>query len=249
MGYMQLPEFQMVVAPVSRRRHESEIGDLPDIELVAFAREGDEGAIRMLIQRHNRRLFSTARAIVRDDAEAEDVVQAAYVLAFTRLGAFRGDSQLSTWLTRITLNEALGRMRRRRDLTGLGDIEMRMNSSGGEVLQFPTAQQATDPEIELARNQARHLLETAVDGLADDFRAVFVLRDVEGMSTEEAAALLGIKPETAKTRLHRARRMLRTAIEKQLSGAFQALFPFDGARCVSMADRVIAALRERDRLP
>ena len=101
----------MVVAPVSRRRHESEIGALPDIELVAFAREGDEGAIRMLIQRHNRRLFRTARAIVRDDAEAEDVVQAAYVLAFTRLGAFRGDSQLSTWLTRITLNEALGRMR------------------------------------------------------------------------------------------------------------------------------------------
>ena len=92
-------------------------------------------------------------------------------------------------------------------------------------------------------------LEAAVDELPDDFRSIFVLRDIEGMSTEEAASHLGIRPETAKTRLHRARRLMRLSIEKQLSGAFRALFPFDGARCVAMADRVIAALRNEGQIP
>lgn len=232
----------MIIAPVPRR-HEPDLAALPDIDLVAFARDGHESAVRILIQRHNQRLFRTARAIIRNDAEAEDVVQAAYVRAFTHLDDFRGESQLGTWLTRIALNEAIGRTRRRREMDGLEDFEMRMNPSGGQVLPFPGGQPATDPETELSRNQARHFLESAVDELPDDFRAIFVLRDIEGMSTEEAASHLGIKPETAKTRLHRARRMMRLSIEKQLSGAFRALFPFDGARCATMVDRVIAAIR------
>lgn len=115
-------------------------------------------------------------------------------------------------------------------------------------MHFPSSLASTDPEIDLSRNEARKLLETAVDELPDDFRAIFVLRDVEGMSTDEAASFLGIRPETAKTRLHRARRMMRASIEKHLSGAFSALFPFDGARCASMADRVIHALRGGSRI-
>ncbi|MBY5757664.1 RNA polymerase sigma factor [Rhizobium leguminosarum] len=235
----------MTAIPAPAARHRQQISILSDADLVPLAKMGNEPAIRAIVQRHNQRLFRAARAIIRNDAEAEDVVQAAYVKAFTNLATFRGEAQLSTWLTRITLNEALGRVRARTNTTGLEEIDMQTMAPGGEVLQFPSSVSATDPETELARSQARHLLENAVDELPDDFRAVFVLRDVEGMSTDEAASYLGIRPETAKTRLHRARKMMRRSIEKQLSGAFSALFPFDGARCAFMVDRVIAALRHK----
>ncbi|MBX5160707.1 RNA polymerase sigma factor [Rhizobium sp. NZLR8] len=235
----------MTAIPVPTERqqqHQQQMSTFSDADLVPLAKIGDEPAIRTIIQRHNQRLFRTARAIIRNDAEAEDVVQAAYIKAFTNLAAFRADAQFSTWLTRIAINEALGRVRRRKNTARLEEIDMQTTSPGGEVLQFPSSLSATDPETELSRSQARHLLEHAVDELPDDFRAVFVLRDVEGMSTDEAASYLGIRPETAKTRLHRARKMMRQSIEKRLSGAFSALFPFNGARCAFMADRVIAAL-------
>ncbi|NNG68350.1 RNA polymerase sigma factor [Rhizobium laguerreae] len=237
----------MAAIPVPAGQHRPQTSTLSDVDLVPLAKMGDESAIRTIVQRHNQRLFRTARAVIRNDWEAEDVVQAAYTKAFTNLAAFRGEAQLSTWLTRITLNEALGRVRARKNTTGLKEIDMQMTAPGGEVLQFPSSLSATDPETELSRSQARHLLENAVDELPDDFRAVFVLRDVEGMSTEEAASYLGIRPETAKTRLHRARKMMRQSIERKLSGAFSALFPFDGARCAYMADRVIAALDDDTR--
>ncbi|WP_037154947.1 RNA polymerase sigma factor [Rhizobium freirei] len=233
----------MAGIPTAASRHVPDMAALSDTDLVVHARTGDEMAIRILVQRHNRRLFRSARAIVRDDAEAEDIVQATYVHAFTHLNAFRDEAQLSTWLTRITLNEALGRVRRHRPNVGLEEIDMTVEAGRGELLQFPTPLSGADPETEFSRGEARRLLERTVDGLPDEFRAIFVLRDVEGMSTEEAASYLGIKPATAKTRLHRARKMMRTAIEKQLVGAFTQLFPFDGARCVAMADRVIAQLR------
>lgn len=233
----------MVGVPTAASRHMPDMAALSDADLVVHARTGDEIAIRVLVQRHNRRLFRSARAIVRDDAEAEDIVQATYVHAFTHLTAFRNEAQLSTWLTRIALNEALGRVRRHRTSVGLEEIDMTAESGRGELLQFPTPFLVADPETEFSRGEARHLLERAVDGLPDEFRAIFVLRDVEGMSTEEASSFLGIKPGTAKTRLHRARKMMRIAIEKQLTGAFSSLFPFDGARCAAMADRVIAYLR------
>lgn len=218
--------------------------ELADADLVALAGAGDEQAVRAIVQRHNQRLFRAARAIVRNDADAEDVVQAAYVRAFTSLGSFRGEAQLSTWLTRIAVNEALGRVRRRRETTGLEELEMqRGGSGGGQVVQFPMSMSSTDPEVEMARSQARLLLEDAVDGLSDDFRVVFVLRDVEGLSTIETAAHLGIRAETVKTRLHRARKQMRAALEKKLKGSLSSVFPFDGARCASMADRVVDALK------
>lgn len=231
-------------ARIEQRR--ADFAAVSDTDLVDLARADEEAAIRALIQRHNRRLFRVARAIVHNDAEAEDVVQATYVQAFTHLGAFRREAQFSTWLTRIAVNEALGRVRRRRTTAGLEELEMERNGSGGgEVLRFPTSPWASDPETELSRSQARFLLERAVDNLPAEFRAVFILRDVEGMSTHETAAHLNLRSATVKTRLHRARKLMRTSIERQLAGSLSALFPFDGARCASMADRVVEALNAR----
>ena len=132
----------------------------------------------VIIQRNNQRLFRAVRSVVGNDAEAEDIVQATYVQAFINLSAFRGDSRLSTWLTRIALNEALGRVRRRRDFTGLEDIDMQNKMLGGGILHFPSSLSSVDPEAELARNQTRHLLELAVDALPDEFRTVFIMREV-----------------------------------------------------------------------
>ena len=212
-----------------------------DAELVALVREGDEGAIRAIVRRHNQRLFRAARGIVRNDAEAEDVVQAAYVSAFTHLEGFRGDAQLKTWLTRIVINEAIGRLRQRRPTVELTTVEAEQGRSA-QIIQFPLIQPQPDPETEMARQEVRRFLEQAVDTLPDAFRAVFVLRDVEGLSIEETAALLAVKPGTIKTRLFRARRLVRAAVEDGIKGEFAALFPFDGQRCANMADRVLRAM-------
>ena len=178
-----------------------------DEELVALARQGGENAVRALIKRNNRRLFRVARAVMRNDAEAEDVVQEAYVLAFTKLDAFRGESQFSTWLTRIALNEALGRVRRRRPTAELAELDAGAGAHGGAVIMFPTSLTPPAADSELARSQVREFLERAVDDLPDAFRTVFILRDIEEMSIEETADQLSLKPETVKTRLHRARRL------------------------------------------
>jgi RNA polymerase sigma-70 factor (ECF subfamily) len=230
----------MMTEPLTLRADRPDLDDTAEGALVALARGGDGPAVRALIKRHNQRLFRVARAVMRDDAEAEDVVQASYVRAFTHLSDFRGDAQFSTWLTRIALNEALGRVRARKPTTGLEQIDLESNSA--QIIQFPALQAQADPESEMSRQEVRAFLEQAVDKLPPAFRAVFVLRDVEGLSIEETADALDLKPETVRTRLHRARRLMRTAIEEQLSGAFSALFPFDGERCVHMADRVLADL-------
>lgn len=221
-------------------RHEA----LADEALVALARQHDDTAVRTLIRRHNQRLFRAARSIVRTDAEAEDVVQETYVRAFTHLDAFRGESRLSTWLTRIALNEALGRMRRRRPTVDIDSLDLETDDATSRVLPFPSPSAAPNPEAGAAREEIRVVLERAVDTLPDDFRTVFVLRDVEGLNTEETAEQLGILPQTIKTRLFRARRLMRLAIQKELGGALDDLFPFDGQRCVHMADRVLARLHE-----
>ena len=225
-------------------RRQAELGDRSDEELVALARQGGENAVRALIKRNNRRLFRVARAVMRNDAEAEDVVQEAYVLAFTKLETFRGESQFSTWLTRIALNEALGRVRRRRPSAELAELDVSASAQGGAVIMFPTSLTPPPADSELARSQVRAFLEKAVDDLPDAFRTVFILRDIEEMSIEETANQLSLKPETVKTRLHRARRLMRAAVEKRLAATFSELFPFDGARCERMADRVIGRLRD-----
>lgn len=222
----------------------SELEASSDQELVRLARHRDESAIRLLVRRNNQRLFRVARAVLHDDGEAEDVVQETYVRAFTRLDSFRGESSFATWLTRIALNEALGRARRRRPQAPLAVLES-AGDAGGQVIMFPTSLTPPQADAQLARAQVRALLEQAVDELPEAFRIVFVLRDVEELSVEETACHLSLKSETVRSRLHRARRLMRVALEKRLGSGFSEVFPFDGARCAGMADRVIDRLRDR----
>lgn len=215
---------------------------LSDEELVVLARKRDEGAVRALVKRHNQRLFRTARGIVRNDDEAEEIVQETYVRAFTSLDKFRSEAAFSTWITRIALNEALGRRRRKRPTIDLSVIETGGSSNGGQLIMFPLSPSPADPETETGRTQVRQFLEQAVDRLPEPFRMVFVLRDIEGLGTEETATLLSIKQATVKTRLLRARRLVRSEIEEVLSSSFSGVFPFDGERCAHMSDRVIERL-------
>ncbi len=210
---------------------------LSDEELVGRARARDEAAVRTMTQRYNRRLFRVARSILRDEAEAEDVVQEAFVRAFTGLDMFRGDAKFGTWITRIAMNEALGRLRRRRPTV---DWEIYgENRSPAQIIDFPVSAASSDPEKTMAQGEIRAVLEHAIDELPDSFRAVFVARLVEGMTVEETADLFGLKEETVKTRLHRARLLLRDALDKQLGPALTNTFPFGDRRCAAMTERVV----------
>lgn len=220
---------------------EGALEDTAEWALVAAARNGDEAAVRELVRRFNPRLFRIARGIVPSDAEAEDVVQDTYLAAFTRLSEFRGEARFSTWLTRIALNNARMRARRSRpeedyDTVSEGD------APGRRVLPFP-GQSPDRPEDAVGRAQMRGLLEEAVAELPPDLRLPFVLRETEGMSVLAIARDLSLNPLTVKTRLFRARRRLRAALEARIRGGFDAIFPFDGARCAGMAERVVAKLR------
>jgi RNA polymerase sigma-70 factor (ECF subfamily) len=216
--------------------------ELDDGALVERARQRDGAAIRLIVQRHNRRLYRAARSVLDDDAEAEDVVQETYVRALTHLDGFRGEARLSTWLTRIALNEALGRLRRRRVTVALQDIDTIDDQGEARVIYLPSARHDSNPEAAAARAEVRRLLERAVDQLPAPFRMVFVLRDIEEMSTEEVASHLGLRPETVKTRLHRARRLLRQSLDRALSSAVGDVFPCAGARCARITEAVLKRL-------
>lgn len=213
---------------------------LAEPDLAAFARAGDREAFRAIMQRCNQRLFRIARAVVRDDAEAEDVLQEAYTRAFAAIAGFRGEAGIATWLTRIVLNEAHGRLRSRRPTTDLDEVEMAQASA--QVLPFPGRNGPEDPEADAARAQIRRILEGAIDDLPEPFRLVFILREVEELSVEETAAHLGIRPETVKTRLHRARRRLREALDAQLADVMVGAYPFLGARCERITEAVLRRL-------
>jgi RNA polymerase sigma-70 factor (ECF subfamily) len=210
-----------------------------EADLIARAILKDEAAVRTLIRRYNQRLYRIARSVVRDDGEAEDIVQQGYVHAFTHLAGFRGEAQFSTWITRIVLNEALGRLRRRRPTVDVSTIDEAHLQ--GQVIQFPLQ---PDPERRMAQREIHTMLEQAIDELPDIFRTVLVARMIEGMSIEETAELIGIKPETVKTRLHRARQLVKGALEKRLGSALTKAFPFDGWRCERMADVVVKRLSQ-----
>jgi RNA polymerase sigma-70 factor (ECF subfamily) len=214
---------------------------LPEAELIARAVARDERAVREIIRRHNRRLFRIARSILKDDAEAEDAVQEAYMHAFSALGGFRGGSALATWLTRIVLNEAMGRLRRRGDVMPPVDDTRPMPA---DIIPFPLAgKQPLDPERAMAQRQIIDLLEQAIDGLPAEFRIVLVSRVIEGMSTEETADLLDLRPETVKTRLFRARALLRHELSEHVGQLFSDVFPFAGKRCERMTNSVVARLK------
>lgn len=214
---------------------------LSDAELVGLIKRGDRAAFGTVIQRHNRRLYRVARSVVRNDDEAEDIVQETYLRAFTHLRKFRGEAGLSTWLTRIALNEAFDRLRRRRPHVELTVVDAPGTRLEESVLPFPTHGSA-NPEEATAHWEIRRLVEHAVDGLPEAFRMVFVMREIEEMSVEETASQLGLRPETVKTRLHRARRLLRGQLEDTLAAALTDTFPFGGERCARMTERVMERL-------
>ena len=215
-------------------------GPSDDAELVRRALTRDDTAFRTIMERHNRRLYRIARGILRNDSEAEDVVQEAYVKAFTRLGGFRGDSSLATWLSRITMNEALGRLRRERPPADLEAFETRRTEA--QIIKFPQTGTSDDPERTMAQREILQLVERATDNLPEIFRIVFMTRAIEGMSTEDTANLLGLQPDTVKTRLHRARRLVRDELDKQIGPVLMDAFPFAGMRCARMTNAVLQRL-------
>ncbi|UWU94737.1 RNA polymerase sigma factor [Bradyrhizobium sp. CB1015] len=208
--------------------------------LVDRARRRDEAALREIMQANNRRLFRLARGILRSDSDAEDVVQETYVRAFTHLDGFLAESALSTWLSRIAINEALGRARGRKPQVELGSVPEATLEA--QIIQFPLSSAATDPEKSMAQREIQRVVERAVDELPETFRMVFIARVMEGMSVEETAELLGIKPETVKTRLHRARTMLRENVEKKIGPVVMDAFPFAGERCERLTEAVLRRL-------
>jgi RNA polymerase sigma-70 factor (ECF subfamily) len=211
-----------------------------DAELAARAVARDASAFRAIMQRHNRRLYRIARGILRDNTEAEDAVQDAYVSAFTNLASYRGESTLATWLSRIVMNEALERLRRRRPTVDLAALES--VRSEAEIIQFPLSTPSDDPERTMAQRQILQLVEQATDNLPEVLRLVFVTRVIEGMSVEETSELLSIKPETVKTRLHRARQLVRDQLDKQIGPVLMDAFPFAGRRCDRMTEAVMTRL-------
>jgi len=211
-----------------------------DAELVRRARIRDEAAIRTIMQANNRKLYRIARGILRNDGEAEDVVQETYVRAFTHLDSFRGDSSLGTWLSRIAMNEALGRLRRQRPSVDWTTLEP--GALNAQIIQFPISATTDDPEKSMAQREIQHVVEQAIDELPEAFRIVFITRVIEGMNVEETAELLDLKPETVKTRLHRARTMLRSSVEKKIGPVVMEAFPFAGKRCERLTNAVIVRL-------
>jgi RNA polymerase sigma-70 factor (ECF subfamily) len=211
----------------------SPVSTLTDEEIVARVRAGETQLFELIIRRHNQRIYRAARAILRDDAEAEDVMQDAYVRAYAHLHEFEGRAHFSTWLTRIAVHEALARLRRRRRFQPI-------DAGSQETQSMPTAPRST-PEQQASDGEIRTVVEKAIDSLPDDFRSVFVLRAVEEMSGAETAECLGIPEETVKTRLHRARARLQETLLQALEPAAPRAYEFHLSRC----DRVVAVVFAR----
>jgi RNA polymerase sigma-70 factor (ECF subfamily) len=212
-----------------------EFARLSDAGLVALAKTGDHAAFGALTSRFNQRLYRIARSVLRDDVEAEDALQEAYTQAFRSLDSFRGDSQVLTWLTSITLNEARGRLRR-----GKRRARVRESELARTIIAVDDA--ASSPEAAAARSEARHLIERAIEELPDRFRIVFIMRDLEGCTVEETADALRLPCATVGTRLHRARRLLRAALSHDLAPMLSGAFPFLGRKCADLTQRVTERL-------
>ncbi|MDR6537961.1 RNA polymerase sigma factor [Variovorax soli] len=214
-----------------------------DIELATRAAQGDALAFQLIMRRHNRLLFRTGRSILKDDDEAQDALQEAYLRAWRSLGSFRAEARLSTWLVRIVANEALGRLRRR---------------GSAQVIAFDTAAEAIDtqegtwmqadpdqqPDRHAMRGETRKLIEAGIDALPEVFRTVFVLRAVEDLSIEEVAAALDIPEATVRSRFFRARGLLREALSREIDVAIGDAFSFAGVRCDGIVAHVMAVIAD-----
>ena len=221
----------------------SEMRDLSDWELAERMRHGDERAFELVMRRHNRLLFRTARAILSDDFEAEDCVQEAYLQAFRSIAAFRGESKLSTWLTRIVVNQALGKLRKRKQEGANIGLDNVLDLDGHVRGMSPSLAEPEQPEAGARREEMRRLLERKIDELPAAFRTVFVLRALEEWSAEEVAACMAIPEATVRTRFFRARALLRESLEKEVDLALEDAFAFAGARCDRIVQTVLDRLR------
>ncbi|MCK9987346.1 MAG: hypothetical protein AzoDbin1_03818 [Azoarcus sp.] len=205
-----------------------------DNALVEGILAGDALAFERMMRQHNRRLFRVARSILRDDAEAEDAVQDGYIEAHRALRSFRGESRLSTWLTRIVVNQALAHRRGRRSSgDAAADLDTLPDRGNDEIVQTP--------ETQAMRAELRRVIESSIDHLPDAHRTVFMLRAVEGLSVDETAAALGISAGNTKVRFLRARAQLREALGQHLGTLLEDVFSFDGDRC----DRIVARVGAR----
>ena len=214
----------------------------PD-EMLAQLAEGNLAAFEQLMRSHNRRLFRVARSILQSDGDAEDAVQDAYLRAFVALKSYQGTAQLSTWLTRIVINEALGKKRQQRSAGQRVEGDTAFAIDDNHALDAIELMLLETPEDLAMREELRRLLEVRIDHLPDDFRSVFMLRAVEELSIEETAQCLQISPALVKTRLFRARQMLRLALLRDVKTGLQDSFAFEGGRCDRMVASVLRAIR------
>lgn len=223
---MSLPASQPAAAPTT----------LSDEEVVERVLAGDSSLFEILMRRYNQRLFRVARGILAEDAEAEDVMQEAYVRAFRELASFRGEARFATWLTRIACHEALARAQKRRRLVSISGL------GGGEPPEPPA--ETASPERDLENRELQAILREAVEHLSDPFRAVFCLREIEGLSTEQTADALGLSIENVRVRLHRAKLALRQTLDTRIGREVRRLYLFDGDRCDRVVEGVFRRLAE-----
>lgn len=208
-----------------------------DEALVGKILEGETALFEVLMRRHNRRVYRAARAILRDETEAEDAMQDAYVAAFRHLREFEGRAAFSTWLVRIAVHESLQRLRRKRVAAGIADEDLEESTMA--------TTHAPSPEASASDGEVRAVLEETIDALPAAFRAVFILRTVEEMTGPETAEVLGIPEETVRTRLHRARALLRDEVTKRLDRVAPEAFDFHLSRCDRVVKNVLLRILTR----
>jgi RNA polymerase sigma-70 factor (ECF subfamily) len=229
-------------------RSEAQVAPDDDASLARRIGERDERAFEAVMRAHNRLLYRLARAILKDDAEAEDAVQEAYFAAYRNIGSFRGGAKLSTWLARIVMNEAYARLRKQKRAGIVVPLESGSRSGERDAPLPEEARMADEtaerPEAAALRAELRRLLERRIDALPEQFRTVLILRDVEEMSVEETAECLDVPPATVRTRAFRARAMLRESLSRDIDMATVNAFGFAGERC----DRIVAVVLDRLRL-
>jgi RNA polymerase sigma-70 factor (ECF subfamily) len=231
---MTLPTNQITPSHATAVQPEAAPPDPTDEALVGRARAGDTAAFELLMRRHNRRVYRAVRAVLRDGADVEDVMQQAYVQAFTHLDQFQGAARWSTWVCRIAFNEALARLRQQGRFVSI-------DAAKEDTVEDTARAPLLDPERAAGRRELAHLVELELDRLPDIYRAVVMFREIEGLSTADTAEVLGVDEAVIKTRLHRARALLRDAIEQRIGTTLEESYPFGASRC----DRVVAAVMAR----
>jgi len=221
---------------------QAEIKDatLSDDEVVRRVLDGDVALFEIIMRRYNQRLFRVVRSVVRADSEAEDIIQEAYVRAYEHLSQFEGRAKFSTWLTKIAIYEGYARVRRF-DYRNVDNVS-KLEDEGVDVKS-----KERDPEQQAFNDEIKRLLERAFDAIPDDYRSVFMLREIEGLSTAETAECLEISEENVKTRLHRARVLLQRELYSAAGATAATAFQFLGARCDRVVARVMERIREKNR--